>query len=67
MIGWIKFFLQAIIENSKIAKDKYRKAVEFTKTMEGEILCMSVKTENAKKVLDVLYNEPVINRKNQQN
>lgn len=63
MIGWIKFFLQAIIETSKIAKDKFRKVVGFTKKMEDEILCMSVKSENAKKVLDILYNELVINRK----
>lgn len=63
MIGWIKFFLTAVIETSKVAKDKFKKVVEFTQKMDKEILDIPVKSENAKKVLEVLYNEPVINRK----
>lgn len=63
MIGWIKFFLEAIIETSKIAKEKFRKVVELTKEMDEAIMDLSVKPENAKKVLDVLYDEPAINRK----
>ena len=63
IIGWIKFFLEAVIETSKIAKEKFRKVVEFTKEMDEVILDLSVKPENAKKVLDVLYDEPIISRK----
>lgn len=63
MIGWIKFFLTAVIETSKIAKDKFKKVVEFTIEMDRKILNMTVKPENAKKVLDVLYDEPAVNRK----
>lgn len=63
MIGWIKFFLEAIIETSKVAKEKFRKVVELTKEMDEAIMDLSVKPENAKKVLDVLYDEPAINRK----
>lgn len=63
MIGWIKFFLEAIIETSKVAKEKFRKVVELTKEMDEEIMDLFVKPENAKKVLDVLYDEPAINRK----
>jgi len=63
IIGWIKFFLEAIIETSKTAKEKFKKVVEFTREMNKEIMNMSVKPENAKKVLEVLYNEPAINRK----
>ena len=63
MIGWIKFFLEAIIETSKVAKEKFRKVVEVTKEMDEAIMDLSVKPENAKKVLDVLYDEPAINRK----
>lgn len=63
MIGWIKFFLEAIIETSKTAKEKFRKVVEFTQEMNQEIMTMSVKPENAKKVLEILYDEPAINRK----
>ncbi len=63
MIGWIKFFLTAVIETSKIAKDKFKKVVEFTMEMDRKILNMTVQPENAKKVLDVLYDEPAVNRK----
>ena len=63
MIGWIKFFLTAVIETSKIAKDKFKKVVEFTMEMDRKIFNMTVKPENAKKVLDVLYDEPAVNRK----
>ena len=30
MMGWIKFFLEAVIETSKTAKEKFRNVVEFT-------------------------------------
>lgn len=63
MISWIKFFLEAVIETSKTAKDKFRKVVELTMEMDKIIMDLPVKSENAKKVLDVLYDEPVINRK----
>ena len=63
IIAWIKFFLEAVIETSKTAKEKFRNVVEFTMEMDKIILDLPVKPENAKKVIDVLYNEPVINRK----
>ena len=63
MIGWIKFFLEAVIETAKIAKEKFRKVVELTIEMDKVIMELPVKPENAKKVIDVLYDEPAINRK----
>ena len=63
MIGWIKFFLEAVIETSKTAKEKFRKVVELTMKMDKVIMNLPIKAENAKKVVDVLYNEPIINRK----
>ena len=63
MIGWIKFFLEAVIETSKTAKEKFRKVVELTMEMDKIIVNLPVKSDNVKKVIDVLYNEPVINRK----
>ena len=63
MIGWIKFFLEAVIEISKTAKEKFRKVVELTMEMDKVIVNLPVKSDNVKKVIDVLYNEPVINRK----
>jgi len=63
MISWIKFFLEAVIETSKTAKEKFRRVVELTMEMDKIIINLPVKAENAKKVIDVLYNEPIINRK----
>lgn len=63
MIGWIRFFLEAVIETSKTAKDKFRKVVKLTMEMDKIIINLPVKVENVKKVIDVLYNEPIINRK----
>lgn len=63
MIAWIKFFLEAVIETSKTAKEKFRNVVEFTMEMDKVIIDLPIKAENAKKVIDVLYNEPIINRK----
>ena len=58
MILWIKFFLEAIIETAIDAKDKFRKVVELTVEMDKKVLQLGVKPDNAKKVLNVLYNEP---------
>ena len=33
IIGWIKFFLEGIIETAKIAKEKFKKVVELTKKL----------------------------------
>ena len=63
MIAWIKFFLEAIIETSETAKEKFRNVVELTMKMDKVIMDLPVKPENAKKVLDVLYDEPIVSRK----
>lgn len=63
MISWIKFFLEAVIETSKTAKEKFRSVVELTMEMDKMIMNLPVKPENARKVLDVLYDELVVSRK----
>ena len=62
MILWVKFFLEAIIETAKIAKDKFRKVVELTQEMDQKIMNIGVKPENAKRFLNLLYDEPIISR-----
>ena len=63
MISWIKFFLECVIETAKNARIKFESVVNFTNEMNKVILKLPVKAENAKKVIDVLYQEPIINRK----
>ena len=52
MIAWIKFFLEAVIETSKTAKEKFRSVVELTMEMDKIIVNLPVKSDNVKKVID---------------
>ena len=63
MISWIKFFLEATIETAKTARIKFEKIVKFTNEMNSVVLNMPVRPENARIVIDCMYNEPTINRK----
>lgn len=61
MIGWIKFFLEVIVNSAKYSKERLKKANIFSKEMEEIVNNMSVKPDNVNRVLDVLYDIPVIN------
>jgi Fic family protein len=63
IIGWIKFFLEGIIETVKIAKEKFKKVVELTKKVDTQITDLKVKYDNAKKIIDYFYDEPYSTRK----
>ena len=63
MIGWIKFFLETVIETAKTVKDKFSKVVDLTKEMDKVVMELPYKTDNAKKIIEVMYNEPVLSRK----
>ena len=63
IIGWIKFFLEGVIETAKIAKEKFKNVVELTKKIDGKLTDLNVKFDNAKKVIDYFYNEPYSSRK----
>lgn len=56
IIGWIKFFLEGIIETAKIAKEKFKK-------VDTQISDLKVKYDNAKKIIDYFYDEPYSSRK----
>ena len=62
MVG-LNFFLEAVIETAHTAKEKFRKIVELTKKIDLEIMSLKVKFENARKVMDYFYDEPVSTRK----
>lgn len=63
IIGWIKFFLEGVIETAKLAKEKFKNVVELTKKIDGKLTELNVKFDNAKKVIDYFYNEPYSSRK----
>ena len=62
MISWIKFFLETVIETAKTAKEKFRKVLELTVEMDKVVMELPVKLENAKKMIELMYDEPIITR-----
>ena len=64
------FILQSILESYllkdikiiKLLKEKFRSVVEFTMEMDKMVMSLPVKPENAKKVIDLLYDEPIMTR-----
>lgn len=63
VIGWIKFFLEGVVETTKIAKEKFKKVVELTRKVDDKISNLKVKYDNAKRIIDYFYNEPYSTRK----
>lgn len=62
IISWIKFFLEATIETAKAARIKFEKVSNFTKEINNLIMKLPAKSDNLRKVIDVLYNEPSVSR-----
>ncbi|MDE5830786.1 MAG: hypothetical protein K2H53_03860 [Clostridia bacterium] len=60
IISWIKFFLEAIIQTVKLTIERLDKLVILEKEMDKVALSLPVKPENAIKVIETLYDEPVI-------
>ena len=63
IIGWIKFFLEVIIESAKDIKERLKNIVELAIEMDKVALEVPVKPENSRRVIEVLYKEPVIDIK----
>ena len=55
--------METVIETAKTAKEKFRKVLELTVEMDKVVIELPVRVENSKKIINILYNEPVINRK----
>jgi len=58
---WFKFFLVGIIETSKNGISTFDSILQLQKFVEDSIQSLRSRAANAKKVLDYLYNKPVIN------
>lgn len=60
MTGWIKFFLQAVIVTSQMAKKKFQKVVIQVKEYESIAPTLKGKWENILKILNIFYSEPIL-------
>ena len=63
ILGWIKFFLEAVIETIKHQKEQLKELRALSEEIERIILELPVKPDNARKVVDVLYDIPIVSRK----
>ena len=60
LIGWIKFFVRAVIETAKSAKLKFKRVTIYVKETEEKALKLGGRSENTLKVLRLFYDEPVL-------
>ena len=58
---WLKFFLVGVIETSKNGIRTFDNILQLQKQVDSDIQKMGSRAINAKKVLDYLYNKPLIN------
>ena len=68
LIQWIKFFLVSIIETSDKGIKTFREILKLKEKMEGEkLLSLGKRIHNANKLINFLYNKPIINVKEVEN
>ncbi len=60
LCSWIKFFLTAVIETSKNGVITFQNILNFKHEMELIIVEFGKKSKNAKKLIDFLYQKPII-------
>lgn len=61
LLHWVKFFLVAIIETAENGKQTFSKILELTKKIDGKIVTLGRKAENARNLVNFLYKRPVVN------
>lgn len=60
LVHWIKFFLVAIIETAENGKATFSKILQLTKEVDGKIVTLGRKAENARNIIHHLYKRPII-------
>lgn len=61
LIGWIKFFLKAVIETAQSAKLKFKRVTNYVKETEEQALKLGGRPENILTVLRLFYDNPILN------
>ena len=63
LVGWIKFFLTAVIETAKSGKTKFKNVTQYVKDLENNVRQFSGRTDNAIKIIRAFYDRPVLTSK----
>ena len=58
---WFKFFLVGVIQTAKNGIDTFDNILQLQKTVEQDIQSLGSRVTNAKKVIDYLYQRPIVN------
>ena len=60
MNGWLKFFLTAVIETAKSGVDTFKQILTLKQEIDSVIFSFGKKSQNAKALVDFLYQKPII-------
>ncbi len=60
LIGWIKFFLEGIISTANSGVETFQKILALKMEMDREILDFGKKAHNAGKLIEFLYQKPIV-------
>lgn len=58
--GWLNFFLTAVIETAKSGVDTFKQILSLKQEIDIQILEFGKRSQNAKSLVDFLYQKPVI-------
>ncbi len=58
--GWLKFFLTAVIETAKSGVDTFKQILTLKQELDLVIVSFGKKSQNAKALIDFLYQQPII-------
>jgi len=61
LIHWIKFFLVAVIETAEKGKTTFQEILNLSNQIEGKIVSLGRKAQNARNLLIYLYKRPIVN------
>ena len=61
LTGWIKFFLEAIISTANSGVETFQRILSLKMEMDREILDFGKKAQNAGRLIEYLYQKPLVN------
>lgn len=61
LAAWLKFFLTAVIETSKNGVETFKQILVLKQELDLVIVSFGKKSQNAKALIDFLYQQPIIN------
>ncbi len=61
LIHWVKFFLIAVIETAEKGKTTFQEILNLSNQIEGKIVSLGRKAQNARNLLIYLYKRPIVN------